>query len=106
MPSIIIIIIDVNPTSPTPPSEQVDDDPIGLPIVFDSGYEPIVSKTFAESVVQERYLESNTNVFNQLVARWGKEKVIYPTRNKSKWTFMMREVLDRLLTPELQAEFN
>ena len=57
-------------------------------------------------MVQERYLESNTNVFNQLVARWGKEKVIYPTRNKSKWTFMMREVLDRLLTPELQVEFN
>ena len=64
--------VDVNPTSPTPPGEEVDDDPIGLPIVFDSGYEPIVSKTFAESVIQERYLESNTNVFNQLVARWGK----------------------------------
>ena len=37
--------VDVNPTSPTPPSEQVDDDPIGLTIIFDSGYEPIVSKT-------------------------------------------------------------
>ena len=98
--------VDVNPTSPTPTGEEVDDDPIGLTIVFDSRYEPIVSKTFAELVVQERYLESNTNVFNQLVARWGKEKLIYQTRNKSKWTFMMREVLDRLLTPELQAEFN
>ena len=27
-------------------------------------------------------------------------------RNNSKWTFMMREVLDHLMTPELQAKFN
>ena len=65
-----------------------------------------MSTTVAEFVVQDQYLESNTDLFNQLVARWGKKKALYPTRNNSKWTFMMREVLDRLMTPELQAEFN
>ena len=32
--------VDVHPTSPTPPGEEIDDDPIGLPIVLDSEYEP------------------------------------------------------------------
>ena len=59
-----------------------EDYPSDLPNVVDSGYEPITA--FAEFVVQERYLESNTDLFNQLVVRWGKEKAIYPTRNKSK----------------------
>ena len=30
--------VDVNPTSPTPPGEEVDDGPSGLPNVVDSGY--------------------------------------------------------------------
>ena len=98
--------VDVNPTSPTPPGEEVDDDPSGLPNVVDSGYEPIVSTTVAEFVVQDQYLESNTDLFNKLVARWGKEKALYPQINKRNWTFMIREVLDRMMTPELQAEFN
>ena len=64
--------------------EEVDDDPSGLPNGVDSGYEPTVLTAFAEFVVQERYLESNTDLFNQLVARCGKEKALYPTRNKWK----------------------
>ena len=43
--------VDVNPTSTTPLGEQVDDDPIGLPIVADSGYEPILCLIHKSTIV-------------------------------------------------------
>ena len=76
----------INRASPTPLGEEMEEDPSGLPDVVDSGYEPPVSQTFAEFEVQERLLESNTNLFNQIVARWSKETAMYPTKNGCKWT--------------------
>lgn len=94
------------PPSPVTQAEEVLVDPVGLPDVEDTGYMPTVCATKEEFDLQDQFLQMNSREFNELVARWGREKPIYATKTSRKWGAMYREMMDRLMTIELQATFN